>query len=91
MEQEKARGKEYVAPKAIKIVRKATGGTIGGRHHGYEHDDFFAFPEQNVIAQHHLAKRLGEDEAEHKPMKLKMPVHLSNNLDTMRYELTRNK
>lgn len=90
MEQEKARGKEYVAPKPINIVRKAHGGTVGGRHHGYEHDDFFAFPEQNIIAQHHLAKRLGEDEEQakyHSRTKNRVAVH--KNMDTMRLELTK--
>lgn len=59
-EQAKAKGKEYVAPQAVKFY--AEGGTVAGRHPGLSDDDFHAFPEQNVMAQRHLAMRRGEDE-----------------------------
>jgi hypothetical protein len=68
----------------------AEGGTVGGRHHGFAHDDFHAFPEQNVVAQRHLAMRHGEDEAV--PYKERAPkVKLHKDMDTMRLELTRKK
>ena len=61
-EQIKAKGKEYIAPKGIKFY--AEGGHVYGRHPGFSDDDFHAFPEQNLVAQRHLAMRLGDDEAE---------------------------
>ena len=92
MEQEKARGKEYVVPKPINIVRKAMGGMVGTlRHRGYEDDDFHAFPERNVAAQRHLALRHGDDEPKHHKTKTKAPMSIHKNLDTMRLEMMRNK
>ena len=92
MEQEKARGKEYVAPQAIKIVRKAMGGMVSSaRHRGFEHDDFHAFPEQNVVAQRHLSLRRGDDEDRPSKSKAKLPVAIHKNMDTMRLELMRKK
>jgi len=89
-EQEKARGKEYAAPQPIKIVRKAGGGSIGGRHPGLSDDDFHAFPEQNIMAQRHLAMRRGDDEE--RPYKAKSSkVAIHKDLDTMRLELTKRK
>lgn len=89
-EQEKARGKEYAAPQPIKIVRKAGGGSIGGRHPGLSDDDFHAFPESNVMAQRHLAMRRGDDEE--RPYKAKSSkVAIHKDLDTMRLELTKRK
>jgi hypothetical protein len=61
-EQIKAKGKEYIAPKGIKFY--AGGGHVYGRHPGFSDDDFHAFPEQNLVAQRHLAMRRGDDEAE---------------------------
>jgi hypothetical protein len=88
MEQEKARGKEYVAPQPIKITKKAMGGMVGGsRHPGYEDDDFHAFPESNVAAQRHLAMRRGDDEEVKSRVKSRVPIHKS--IDTMRLELMR--
>ncbi len=88
-EQEKARGKEYVAPQPIKITKKAHGGMVGGsRHRGYEDDDFHAFPERNVAAQRHLALRRGDDEDRvQSRAKKRVPIHKS--MDTMRLELMR--
>jgi hypothetical protein len=87
-DQAKAKGKEYRAPQAIKFY--AEGGQVEGRHHGFSHDDFHAFPEQNVVAQRHLAMRHGEDEAV--PYKVRAPkVKLHKDMDTMRLELTRKK
>jgi hypothetical protein len=87
MEQEKARGKEYVAPKPISIVKKAVGGSIG-RHRGYSEDDFHAFPESNVAAQRHLALRRGDDEDRvQSRAKKSVPIHKS--MDTMRLEMMR--
>jgi hypothetical protein len=89
-EQEKARGKEYAAPQPIKIVRKADGGSIGGRHPGLFDDDFHAFPERNIMAQRHLAMRRGEDEDQpYKAKSRKVSVH--KDMDTMRLELTKRK
>jgi hypothetical protein len=95
-DQEKSANKEYVAPQPIKIVRKAHGGSIGGRHPGYEDDNFHAFPEQNVIAQRHLAMRDGEQEEQKANQmtyhsKHKKPVSINKKLDTMRLELTMKK
>ena len=90
-DQEKARGKEYATPQAIKLpktMKLASGGSVG-RHPGYSDDDFHAFPERNVAAQRHLAMRLGEDEEPHR--KAKKPVSVSKNMDTMRFEMMRNK
>ena len=95
-DQVKSANKEYVAPQPIKIVRKAHGGSIGGRHPGYGDDNFHAFPEQNVIAQRHLAMRDGEQEEQKANQmtyhsKHKMPVSINNKLDTMLLELTMKK
>lgn len=97
MDQEKARGKEYVPPAAEQKVnipktwKLADGGSVTQtRHPGYEDDDFFAFPEQNVIAQRHLALRHGDDE--HRVQsRVKKPVTMHKNLDTMRLEMMRKK
>jgi hypothetical protein len=89
-DQAKAKGKEYTAPQAIKFY--AEGGQVGGRHVGFSHDDFHAFPEQNVVAQRHLAMRKGDEEdrmAYHSGSKKHIAVH--KNMDTMRLELTRKK
>jgi hypothetical protein len=90
-DQIKAAGKEYVAPQAVKFY--AEGGTVGGRHVGFSDDDFHAFPEQNVVAQRHLAMR-GHD---HEPKSSgglsghKRKVTMNKDMDTMLLELTRNK
>lgn len=90
-DQLKAAGKEYVAPQAVKFY--ADGGTVGGRHIGFSDDDFHAFPEQNVVAQRHLAMR-GND---HEPIAKqglsdhKRKVTMNKDMDTMLLELTRNK
>lgn len=84
-DQEKARGKEYAAPQPLKFL--ASGGAVT-RHHGFEEDDYHAFPEQNLAAQRHLAKRLGEDEdrKESKPAGKKAVV-VHKDIDTMRHEM----
>jgi len=89
-DQLRSANKEYVAPQPIKIIRKADGGLVGERHWGYSDDDFHAFPEQNPIAQRHLAMRRGEDEdmPYHAP---KPNVMINKNLDTMILELMRKK
>jgi len=89
-DQLRSANKEYVAPQPIKIIRKADGGLVGERHRGYSDDDFHAFPEQNPIAQRHLAMRRGEDEdmPYHAP---KPNVMINKNLDTMILELMRKK
>jgi hypothetical protein len=88
-DQEKARGKEYAPPQPLKFM--ASGGYVG-RHHGFEQDDYHAFPEQNLAAQRHLAKRLGDDEErkEPKPAGKKATV-IHKDLDTMRYEMMMKK
>jgi hypothetical protein len=87
-EQIKAAGKEYRAPQAIKFY--AEGGGVGGmRHRGFSHDDFHAFPEQNVVAQRHLSMRHGDDEHKHVAPKKAVVVH--KNTGTMRYEMSMNK
>jgi len=89
-DQIKAAGKEYRAPQSIKFY--AEGGSVDGRHAGFSHDDFHAFPEQNVVAQRHLSMRKGDDEdrmAYHSGSKKHVAVH--KNMDTMRLELTRKK
>ena len=90
-DQIKAAGKEYRAPQSIKFY--ADGGQVGGRHIGFEDDDFHAFPEQNVVAQRHLAMRRGEDEshAKHSLSNHKRKVTMTNDMDAMLLELTRNK
>ena len=58
--QETAAGKEYSPPQAINIVRKAEGGSVEMEdqdRHGLSDDNFYAFPESNFAAQHHLAYR----------------------------------
>ena len=90
-EQIKAAGKEYVAPQAVKFY--AEGGTVGGRHAGFSDDDFHAFPEQNVVAQRHLAMR-GHDREPNSNSGLsghKRKVTMNKDMDTMLLELTRNK
>jgi hypothetical protein len=63
-DQLKAAGKEYSPPQPIKFY--AEGGGVGGdRHIGFSDDDFHAFPEQNVVAQRHLAMR--DEHASSKP------------------------
>lgn len=96
-DQAKAKGKEYAAPEVIKFHPKpkayAMGGTVGGRHIGFSDDDFHAFPEQNVVAQRHLAMR-GEDYepvAKHGLSDHKRKVTMNKDMDTMLLELTRNK
>jgi hypothetical protein len=86
-DQAKAKGKEYVAPQSVKFY--AEGGAVGGRHHGFAHDDFHAFPEQNVVAQRHLAMRHGDDEARGKYHSNKKAVVVHKDLDTMRLEMTK--
>jgi hypothetical protein len=90
-DQAKAKGQEYVAPQAIKF--HAEGGSVGGRHIGLSHDDFHAFPEQNIMAQRHLAMRRGEDEsaAKHSVSNNKRKVTMHHDMDAMMLELTRNK
>ena len=66
-DQEKAKGKEYVAPQEIKIQKKikmASGGHVSLRHPGLSDDDFHAFPERNFAAQRHLAMRMDPSEQE---------------------------
>jgi hypothetical protein len=90
-DQIKASNKEYRAPQSIKFY--ADGGMVGGRHVGFSDDDFHAFPEQNVVAQRHLAMR-GHD---HEPKSsgglsdYKRKVTMNKDMDTMLLELTRNK
>jgi hypothetical protein len=90
-DQLKASGKEYAAPQAIKFY--ADGGTVGGRHIGFSDDDFHAFPEQNVVAQRHLAMRGHDKEpiAKHGLSDHKRKVTINKDMDTMLLELTRNK
>jgi len=86
-DQAKAKGKEYTAPQSIKFY--AEGGQVGGRHQGFAHDDFHAFPEQNVVAQRHMAMRHGEDETKNVAQKKAVVVH--KNVGTMRHEMSMNK
>ena len=90
-DQLKAAGKEYVAPQAIKFY--AEGGQVGGRHEGFSDDDFHAFPEQNVVAQRHLAMRGHDHEpvTKHGLSDNKRKVTMNKDMDTMLLELTRNK
>jgi hypothetical protein len=96
-DQAKAKGKEYVAPQAIKFQPKpkayALGGSVGGRHIGFSDDDFHAFPEQNVVAQRHLAMRGDDHEGVQKQglSDNKRKVTMNKDMDTMLLELTRNK
>jgi hypothetical protein len=96
-DQAKAKGKEYAAPQVIKFQRKpkayAMGGSVGGRHVGFSDDDFHAFPEQNVVAQRHLAMRGDDYEpvANHGLSDYKRKVTMNKDMDTMLLELTRNK
>jgi hypothetical protein len=89
-DQAKAKGKEYAAPQAIKFY--AEGGAVGGRHPGLSDDDFHAFPEQNIMAQRHLAKR-GHDYEKSETKGLtydsghKKAVMVHKNLDTMKHEM----
>jgi hypothetical protein len=88
-EQIKARGKEYRAPQAIKFY--AEGGNVSGRHRGFSHDDFHAFPEQNVVAQRHLAMRRGEDEAQEKYHSNKKAVMIHKSPMAMQLEMLNSK
>jgi hypothetical protein len=88
-DQAKARGKEYQAPQAIKFY--AEGGQVGGRHHGFGHDDFHAFPEQNIIAQRHLAMRRGEDEEHEKYHSNKKAVVVHKSPTAMKLEMIKTK
>ena len=96
-DQAKAKGKEYAAPQTIQFKPKpkayAMGGSVGGRHIGFSDDDFHAFPEQNVIAQRHLAMRGDDHEAvaKHGMLDHKRKVTINKDLDTMLLELTRKK
>jgi hypothetical protein len=96
--QEAARGKEYIPPVAEQKVNVPKtwklaegGGVTSARHPGYEDDDFFAFPERNVIAQRHLAMRNDDGEHVHYKPKQKAPVKMHKNMDTMRLEMMRKK
>jgi hypothetical protein len=68
-EQIAGKGKEYVTPQPIKIVKRlATGGSVSDSNE--EFDGHMAFPEQSFAAQHRLAHRhdLEEiDEIGHRP------------------------
>jgi hypothetical protein len=96
-DQAKAKGKEYAAPQVMKFQPKpkayAGGGSVGGRHIGFSDDDFHAFPEQNVVAQRHLAMRGDDHEpvAKHGLLNTKRKVTMNKDMDTMLLELTRNK
>jgi GNAT superfamily N-acetyltransferase len=96
-DQAKAKGKEYAAPQVIKFQPKpkayAMGGSVGGRHVGFSDDDFHAFPEQNVVAQRHLAMRGDDYEPveKHSLSDNKRKVTMNKDMDTMLLELTRNK
>lgn len=96
-DQAKAKGKEYAAPQVMKFQPKpkayAGGGSVGGRHAGFSDDDFHAFPEQNVVAQRHLAMRGDDHEAveKHSLSDNKRKVTMNKDMDTMLLELTRNK
>jgi hypothetical protein len=69
-DQLKAAGKEYSPPQPIKFY--AEGGGVGGdRHIGFSDDDFHAFPEQNVVAQRHLAMRDEQASSKHTAKKVK--------------------
>lgn len=96
MDQEKARGKEYVTPQPVKIVKKAMGGVVSNkRHHGYEDDDFHAFPESNVAAQHHLALREDPEEISERMSsrkeRIKKPVVMHKGTGTMALEMIMKK
>jgi hypothetical protein len=96
-DQAKAKGKEYAAPEVIKFHPKpkayAMGGSVGDRHIGFSDDDFHAFPEQNVVAQRHLAMRGHDYEPveKHGLSDHKRKVTMNKDMDTMLLELTRNK
>jgi hypothetical protein len=96
-DQAKAKGKEYAAPQVLKFHPKpkayAMGGSVGGRHIGFSDDDFHAFPEQNVVAQRHLAMRGDDYEPveKHGLSDHKRKVTMNKDMDTMLLELTRNK
>lgn len=95
-DQEKARGKTYVAPQEIKFTKKgsyADGGSVYSRHPGLSDDDFHAFPESNYAAQRHLAMRMDPSERDesHVP-KGPSAVMVAKNIDGMRHEMmTRRK
>jgi hypothetical protein len=88
-DQIKASNKEYRAPQSIKFY--AEGGQVGERHEGFSDDDFHAFPEQNVVAQRHLAMRGHDKESTHGLSDNKRKVTMNKDMDTMLLELTRNK
>jgi hypothetical protein len=87
-DQIKAAGKEYRAPQAIKFY--AEGGEVG-RHPAMGFDDFHAFPEQNGMAQRHLAKRRGDDEAQDKYHSGKKAVVVHKSLGAMQLEMLKHK
>lgn len=86
-EQEKAAGKEYIAPKPIKFM--ASGGSVRMNE---DFDEHHQFPEQSYMAQAHLAHRMDPEEAAEigyvrKPHR--HAVKINRNPDTMRLELLR--
>ena len=101
-EQEAAMGKEYVAPKAIKIVKKAHGGSVWHSEEDHEH---LAFPEQSFAVQQHNAHRDIENDHEdsehlrrHRELMKhrgkgghKRAVVVHKKMDTMRYEMAMKK
>ena len=68
-EQIAAKGKEYVTPQPIKIVKRlATGGSVSNDNE--EFDGHMAFPEQSFAAQHRLSHRHDPEEMDeigHRP------------------------
>ena len=88
-DQAKAKGKEYQAPQAIKFY--AEGGNVGGRHRGFGHDEFHAFPEQNIMAQRHLAMRRGDEEAQEKYHSNKKAVMIHKSPMAMQLEMLKHK
>lgn len=88
-DQAKAKGKEYAAPQSIKFY--AEGGAVGGRHRGFGHDEFHAFPEQNIMAQRHLAMRRGDEEAQEKYHSNKRAVMVSKSPIAMQLEMLKHK
>ncbi|UOF78459.1 hypothetical protein [Caudoviricetes sp.] len=89
-DQAKAKGKEYRAPQAIKFY--AEGGGVGGRHRGLGHDEFHAFPEQNIMAQRHLAMRGNDaEEAQAKYHSNKKAVMVGKSINAMKHEMLTSK
>ena len=67
LHQEAAAGKEYAEPQPMQILKKkknfALGGTVATDNNDHlGDDDFYAFPEKNFAAQHHLARRMGVED-----------------------------